>query len=121
MRKLSKLARKALIKASDTFIKFVVLPLIQWAAEDSDRYFFIVIGDRNICDVAWSNTDLLAVDGALAVSNDPDAAAVFEFIETTFDIQMEENLKDDAFNTLFQQHQSPSIEDNGWFSGETAE
>ena len=116
-KKLSKLARKALVRFSDNIMKMIVLPLMQWAGEGDDgEYFFIILGNKYVNDVAWFNTTNLSVEGALSVADDPDAAAVFEFIKTTFDIQITDNIKDEKFNKHFQEHALPSDTDNGWVS-----
>ena len=119
MKKLSKLARKALVRFSDNIMKMIVLPLMQWASEGEDgEYFFLIVGNKYVNDVAWSNSENLSVEGALSVANDPDAAAVFEFIKTTYDVQLEENIKKPEFNEPFQAHELPSDTDNGWSSFE---
>lgn len=116
-KELSKLAQKALVRFSDNIMKMIVLPLLQWASEGEDgEYFFLILGNKYVNDVAWFNSEKLAVEGALSVADDPNAAAVFEFIKTTFDIQIEENIKSEQFNQPFQEHELPSDTDNGWVS-----
>jgi len=118
MAKLSKRAKEALSKVLNDVMRMVILPLFQWTADNQDAFFFIIIGNKHITDVAWYNSDGLTVDGALAVANDPNAAAVFEFIKTTYDIALEENVKDKDFNDAFQDHCLSSSSDKGWISAE---
>lgn len=118
MAKLSKFAKKMISKANNKVMRMIILPLFQWAYEDEDAFFFVIVGNKHMTDVAWANTEGLSVDGALAVVNDPDAAAVFEFIKTTFDCVLEDNIKDESFNTSFQAHEMPSTFDREWVSTE---
>ena len=115
MKKISKLARKALAKASDTFIKFVILPLMQWASEDSNRFFFIVIGDQYNVDCAYANTENLACEGALAVVNTPQTAGALTSIWTSVDILLEDSRKDEAFEKAYQET-SMEKDDHYWNS-----
>ena len=115
MRKISKLARKALVKASDTFIKFVILPLMQWASEDSNRFFFIVIGDQYNVDCAYANTENLAREGALAVVNTPKTAGALTSIWTSVDILLEDSRKDETFEKAYQET-SMEKDDHYWNS-----
>ena len=115
MRKISKLARKALAKASDTFIKFVILPLMQWASEDSNRFFFIVIGDQYNVDCAYANTENLACEGAFAIVNTPQTAGALTSIWTSVDILLEDSRKDEEFEKNYQ-NTIPSKDDTSWYS-----
>ena len=116
MAKLSKRAKKALFQLADNIMRMIILPLFQWTTDSEGAFFFIIVGDKYMTDVAWSNTDGLAVDGALAVASDPNAAAAFEFIKTTYDIALEDNLNDLEFNKAFNAHETPSKDDSGWVS-----
>ena len=115
MKKLSKLAHKALFKASDAFIKFVILPLFQWATDNKEAFFFIIIGDQYNTDVAWANSDKLICDGALAVSSNPLSAGVMCSIADCVQILTEDELKDPEYNKIYQDS-SPSSDDHEWIS-----
>ncbi len=116
-KKLSKAVREICIKATNTLFTHIIQPLLTWAGEDEDTFFFIVIGNKYMTDVAWSNTEKLSVDGACTIGNIPEAASAFLDISTGVDIMVEENVKnkEEGFGEEFQMH-CPSKEDNAWHS-----
>lgn len=118
MTKLSKRAKNALRKATDTLFKHIILPLMVWAGEEEDAYFFLVIGNRHSIDIAWSNTEDLSCDGAIAIANIPEAASAFLDLSTGVDLLVRENVEnnEEGFGEEFQVGHAPSKEDNGWHS-----
>ena len=106
-------------KAINAVIAAIVRTLLGWAEEwGNDAFFFLVIGDKTCTDVAWHNTDDLACNGAWAITRDVPAAGAFQDIVTSFDLLIEEQLKEDEqFKKAFEQT-SPSKLDSGWFSNE---
>jgi rhamnogalacturonyl hydrolase YesR len=119
MAKLSKRAKEALSHALDGIMRMAIIPLFSWTADENDAFFFIIIGNKMMTDVAWSNTDGLALNGALTVANDPEAASAFEFIKTTYDLAIVENCKDDGFKERFTNQIDTSEIDSGWISTES--
>ena len=119
MAKLSKAVQEICIKATNTLFTHIIQPLLTWAGEDEDTFFFIVIGNKYMTDVAWSNTEKLSIDGACTIGNIPEAASAFLDISTGVDIMVEENVKnkEEGFGEEFQMH-SPSKEDNAWHAME---
>lgn len=119
MAKLSKAVREICIKTTNTFFAHIIAPLLTWAGGDEDTFFFIVIGNKYMTDVAWSNTEKLSIDGACTIGNIPEAASAFLDIYTGVDIMVEENVKnkEEGFGEEFQMH-CPSKEDNEWHSME---
>ena len=119
MAKLSKAVREICIKTTNTLFAHIIQPLLTWAGEDEDTFFFIVIGNKYMTDVAWSNTEKLSVDGACTIGNIPEAASAFLDISTGVDIMVEENVKnkEEGFGEEFQMH-CPSKEDNAWHAME---
>ena len=99
MAKLSKAVREICIKATNTLFTHIIQPLLTWAGEDEDTFFFI--------------------DGACTIGNIPEAASAFLNISTGVDIMVEENVKnkEEGFGEEFQMH-CPSKEDNAWHSME---
>ena len=103
-------------KAINAVLTAIIRTLLGWVEEwDNDAFFFLVIGDKTCVDVAWSNTESLECDGAIAVASNPKTAGAFYNLSTSVDLLIEENVKDKEFNDVFQET-SPSKEDTGWFS-----
>jgi hypothetical protein len=110
-------------KAINAVITAIVRVLLGWAEEwGNDAFFFLIIGDKTCTDVAWHNTENLSCEGALAlVENGPKVAGAFQDIETSFDILLEDRLKDNEdFRKEFEKS-SPSKDDQGWYSIENNE
>ena len=101
--------------AINAVLTAIILPICQWAAQWTGAFFFIVIGDDHCTDVAWANTEGLAQDGAFALASNPEIAGAFEDIKTSFDILMEENLKDPEFVKAFAETM-PDADKHGWHS-----
>ena len=85
------------------------------AISDPSSFFFLVIGDKTCVDVAWSNSEDLSCDGAIAIAGNPKTAGAFYNLSAAVDMLIDENVKDKEFNDVFQET-SPSKEDTGWFS-----
>lgn len=103
-------------QAINAVLTAIIRTLLGWAEEwGNDAFFFLVIGDKTCTDVAWSNTDQLACDGAIAVADDPQAAGAFQNLSTSVDILLEDRLKNEKFKSVFQETSSSS-DDNGWYS-----
>ena len=78
-------------------------------------FFFLVIGDKNVVDVAWSNSYDLSCDGAFAIVQSPEAAGAFTNLNITVEQLLEDKVKDKDFDKIFQ-HATPKKEDSGWES-----
>ena len=103
-------------KAINAVLTAIVRTLLGWAEEwGNDAFFFLVIGDKTCTDVAWSNSEQLACNGALAIVDDPHAAGAFQNLSTSVDILLEDSLKDEKFKSVFEDTTS-SANDNGWYS-----
>ena len=103
-------------KAINAVISAIVRTLLAWAAEWSeDAYFFLVIGDKTCCDVAWSNTEDLSCGGALAITSDFETAGAFYNLSTIVDELHEERLQEEDYRKAFENTQ-PEKDDSGWFS-----
>ena len=103
-------------KAINAVLTAIIRTLLGWAEEwGNDAFFFLVIGDKTCVDVAWSNTESLECDGAIAVAGNPKTAGAFYNLSASVDLLIEENVKDKEFNDVFQET-SPSKEDTGWYS-----
>lgn len=108
-------------KAINAVISAIVRTLLGWAEEwGNDAFFFLVIGDKTCTDVAWHNTEDLACNGAWAITRDVPASGAFQDIATSFDILIEDQLKEnEQFKEAFEKT-SPSKSDTGWYSNEYA-
>ena len=83
-------------KAINAFITAIVNALYVWASKwNNESFFFLVIGDKECTDVAWSNINGAACDGAIAISMSPETAAAFEILHTSVDMLVEDTIKDD--------------------------
>ena len=105
-------------KAINAVLSAIIRTLLGWAEEwGNDAFFFIVIGDKTCTDVAWHNTEMLSLDGALAVAYDAEAAGALQDLSGSVDILLEEQLKDDDFREKFQLT-CPDKNSMGWHSYE---
>ena len=103
-------------KAINAVLSAIIRTILGWVEQwDNDAFFFLVIGDKTCVDVAWSNTEDLACDGAFAIACDPKAAGAFYNLSCSVDLLIEDNVKEKEFNAAFQET-SPSKEDTGWYS-----
>ena len=112
---MKKTIKNALMQATNTLFTFIITPLMRWAQENPDAFFFIVIGDKQKTEVAWANTDGLQLNGAYTIGNIPEAAGAFLDIESGVDLFVEENVKNNetGFGEEFQMH-IPSKEEAQW-------
>jgi hypothetical protein len=106
-------------KAINAVISAIVRTLLSWAEEWSeDAFFFLVIGDKTCTDVAWHNTEDLSCDGALAITDDVQAAAAFQDLAASVDLLVGDRLKEeDDFRKAFEES-CPEKDDTGWVSME---
>ena len=105
-------------KAINAVLTAIINTLIGWAkAWSNGAYFFIVIGDNISTDVAWYNTQNLAIEGAWTLANDIKAACAFADLSGSMNILLEDKLKDEEFRKEYEL--SMPEEDNvGWVSYE---
>lgn len=114
------LARQVLINFTNAFLKFVITPLLRWTDEDNEKqnFFFLVIGNEYVTDVAFSNPEKLIVNAGMAIAIMPETAAMFEGIRTSYDIQLEDSLKDPDFEKAFQAFDDCNADGSYWGSWE---
>ena len=105
-------------KAINAVLSAIVRTVLGWVEEwGNDAYFFLIIGDKNCTDVAWYNSEQLACDGALAVSDSVETAGVFATLSDGFNLLVEDKFKDENFTKTFEMT-APSRDDHGWISYE---
>ena len=106
-------------KAVDVFVSAIINALYVWARKwGKNAYFYILIGDDSCQDVAWSNTQAVEENAIFPVVCNPKAAALFENLRISYDLLVEEHLKDPEYDKVFQE---PTIETHeGWYSEEFA-
>ena len=113
------LTKRMLCRTTHRFFEYVVGPLMRWAIDDDEKksFFFLIIGNDAAVDVAFANAENLMVDGGLAVATDPKAAAMWEGIDTTYRVQLEDERKNPQFEKDFQDFDYYDKEnDNHWVS-----
>ena len=105
-------------KAINAVLTAIIRTILGWVEEwGNDAFFFLVIGDKSCVDVAWSNTEDLACDGAFAIASDPKTAGAFYNLSCSVDLLIDDNVKDKEFDAVFQDA-IPDKKDSGWGSFE---
>jgi hypothetical protein len=90
-------------KAIKAVLTAIIRTIAGWAQEwGDDAFFFIVIGDKTYTDVAWSNPNQLACDGALALTCEPDVAAAFSDLSSSVELLLNDQLKENEFKEKFE-------------------
>ena len=114
--KVEKLMRQAV----DAVITAIVRTLLGWAGEwGNDAFFFLVIGDKRVADVAWSNSWALCSDGAVAITSHPEAASAFECLKSGYEALIGTTLEEDVkFRERFENFVPDKDNDSGWSSVE---
>ena len=108
-------------KAINAVLTAIIRTLFGWVVEwMDDAFFFLVIGDKSCTDVAFYNTEDLSCNGALAITDNVEAAAAFQDLAGSADILLEERLKEDDFRKEFEKTE-PGKDNHGWFSLEFGE
>ena len=108
-------------KAINAVLTAIIRTLFGWVEEwGEDAFFFLVIGDKTCTDVAYYNTENLSCEGALAVTDSVETAAVFMNLAGSADILLDDRLKEDDFYKEFEKT-SPGKDKQGWFSIENNE
>lgn len=103
-------------KAINAFIIAIVNALFNWVRVwNNGAYFFILIGDQNCSDVAWSNPDNVESYGGHSIAMNPEPAALFESMRVAYDVTLEESRKNKEFEKIFQ---DTEFSQDGWFSDE---
>ena len=112
--KIEKLMREAV----NAVITAIVRTLLGWAEEwGNDAFFFLVIGDKRVADVAWSNSWTLCSDGAFAITSHPEAASAFEYLKAGYDALIGTVLEEDEkFKEHLENHVPDKEDDSGWSS-----
>ena len=67
------------------------------------------------CSRAFANTMGLSCEGAAAILENPTTAAAFQNIATSFDCGIEDMMKDEKFNEIYQKS-LPETDDSYWAS-----
>ena len=101
--------------AVEILAKFIVIPLMEAVAANRGMFFFLIIGNEHQADVAFANTMGLSCEGAAAILENPTTAAAFQNIATSFDCGIEDMMKDEKFNEIYQKS-LPETDDRYWAS-----
>ena len=101
--------------AVEILAKFIVIPLMEAVAANRGTFFFLVIGNEHQADVAFANSMGLSCEGAAAILADPTTAGAFQNIATSFDCGIEDMMKDEKFNEIYQKS-LPETDDRYWAS-----
>ena len=101
--------------AVEILAKFIVIPLMEAVAAHRGTFFFLIIGNEHQTDVAFANTMGLSCEGAAAILEDPTTAGAFQNIATSFDCGIEDMMKDEKFNEIYQKS-LPETDDHFWAS-----
>ena len=106
-------------KAINAFVIAFVNALMNWVEQwENGAYFFLLIGDNNCSDVAWKNPTNIESYGAHSIACEPRAAALFESMQLTVDLMLE----DEQDNKEYQNElQDPALLEQAWYSHEYAE
>lgn len=103
-------------KAINAFITAIINALYVWARQwNNNAYFYLLIGDDNCQDVAWSNSDALETIATTPVVCNPKAAALFETMRVPYDVQLEDYRKDPEYEKIFQEESNTP---EAWYSKE---
>lgn len=108
-------------KAINAVLTAIIRTIFGWVEEwGEDAFFFLVIGDKTCTDVAFYNTENLSCEGALAVTENVEAAAAFMDLAGSADILLEERFREDDFCREYE-NKRPGKDKQGWFSVENNE
>ena len=103
-------------KAINAFITAFVNALMNWVEQwENGAYFFLLIGDDYCSDVAWKNPANVESYGAHSVACSPRAAALFESMQVTVDLMLEEEQDNKEYQKEFQ---DPELPEQAWYSHE---
>ena len=106
-------------KAINAFVIAFVNALMNWVEQwENGAYFFLIIGDNNCSDVAWKNPTNIESYGAHSIACEPRAAALFESMQVTVDMMLEDEQNDEDYR---KELQDPELMEQAWYSHEYTE